>query len=62
MRTGPKQITVFKLGNIYLKFKCIDGGVTAYWGMNGGQYELIKLSDSAVRRLRNWLNWYLDNK
>ncbi len=59
-RKGPRQIT-FKFKRCSFIFRNIEGSI--YFEFKGIRESVsIKLKGAQIRRLRNWLNWFLDNK
>lgn len=60
---GPKKITIYKDGDSLIKLEYLHGKI--WFSVTSDLTNSIvefPLRDSMVRKLRNWLNWYLDNK
>jgi len=59
---GPRQLSIKdrEMGNSYTFRKEKKGISLEYFSAR--DETLVLLSDAKVRKLRNWLNWYLDNK
>lgn len=61
MATGPKKIT-FKIANFRLGFYALSDCVEFKLMKNKIMIFNFFMKDAQIRRLRNWLNWFLDNK
>ena len=59
-RKGPQKLTLQRTNSgkvvFFIAFDSLHLALTL------GEYPEMDLKDSEVRRLRDWLNWYLDNK
>jgi hypothetical protein len=61
MSKGPRQITFTKLGAVRFKFIIKDRKV--YFISTSAGYETKRIiPDLMIRKLHNWLGWYLAKK
>lgn len=61
-KKGPKQKTIKDKHGNRLVFHVKDKKLKLKVIRNINPLFIMSLTDAQVRGLRNWLNWYLDNK
>ena len=60
-KTGPRRLTLIKDCTVFKHDRRDDGTSSVVLSVVASAYGHT-LTDAKVRKLRDWLNWYLDNK